>query len=157
MKVEDLMTRDVQTVRTTDRLDVAVREMRDHQCGCVVVVDEPAHPAGIITDRDVAITALETGKRLDEIPASRAMSRPLFTARPEATLSEALGVMQEHQVRRLPVVDEDGRLRGVISLDDIALAAGRARGLFTQGAQAKQVGFALAAICRPHLIGPTPL
>lgn len=156
MKVEGSMTRDVQTVRTSDWLDVAVRKMRDHRCGCIVVVDEPGFPVGIITDRDVAITALETHKPLDAIPASRAMSRPLFTARTDAALTDALALMERHRVRRLPVVDGSGRLAGVISLDDIAIAAERARGRFTRATQAKRVGLALAWIGRPLGIGAKP-
>jgi CBS domain-containing protein len=99
--------------------------MRDRRVGSVVIVDGE-RPCAVITDRDVAIAlGANGGKRSDEV--DKHASRPLVTGDTGMDLEEAAAKMVQHRVRRLPVVDGDGALTGIVTLDDIAVKAGDLR------------------------------
>jgi CBS-domain-containing membrane protein len=106
----------------------------------------------MITDRDVCMAAYTQAQLLGRIPVSQAMSRELYSCTPEENLADVEKRMRAHQVRRLPVVDSEGRLRGFLSLADIAQRATKdAKGK----ASAKQVSYAevgetVAAVTRPR-------
>jgi len=119
MKIRDLMTKDVATCTATDSLNRAAQLMWDRRCGSVRVLDDGDQVVGILTDRDVCMAAYTQGRRIDDIPVTTAMSRPVWTCTPSNTTEEAEDLMMAHGVRRLVVVDE-GRLQGLVSLDDIA-------------------------------------
>ena len=119
MNIADLMTRDVAACRTTDSLNRAAQLMWERRCGCVPVLDEHDSVAGIVTDRDVCMAAYTQGRRIDDIAVTTAMSRPVWTCAPSASVDDAEDLMMAHGVRRLVVIEE-GRLCGVVSLDDIA-------------------------------------
>ena len=123
MKVEKLMKTDVGACHPDDLSVVAAKIMWERDCGTVPVVDERAQVLGMITDRDLCIASYLEGKPLHNISVEQAMSRELWSCRPGDDISDAENVMREHQVRRLPVTDEEGRLRGILSLSDIALEA----------------------------------
>lgn len=120
MKVNELMTEDVVTCKTTDSLNRAAQLMWDRRCGSIPVVDDSERVVGILTDRDLCMAAYMQGRRLDDIPATTAMSSPVQTCPPSASVEEAQNLMMAHGIRRLVVVDAGGALRGLISLDDIA-------------------------------------
>ena len=120
MKVSDLMTTDVATCSADDSLNRAAQTMWERRCGCVPVVDHDERVVGMVTDRDVCMAAYTQGRRLDDIAVTSAMSHPARVCPGTATAEEAGSLMMAHAVHRLVVVDDDGRLRGVISLDDIA-------------------------------------
>jgi CBS domain-containing protein len=113
------MTRNVASCTTSESLNRAAQLMWDRRCGSVPILDESGRVVGMITDRDVCMAAYTQGKRLDDIPVTTAMSRPVRTCAPSATVDEAEDLMMAHGVRRLAVVD-DGQLCGVVSLDDLA-------------------------------------
>ncbi len=152
MHVEDLMSRRVATVRPTEGLDRVARLMQELGCGCVAVTDEESNVVGIVTDRDACMACLRTDKALSRLEARAAMSRVVFTCAPSDTIAEAERSMAQHQVRRLPVVDAQGSLRGILSLDDIAKEAWREEGLIAPPVSADAVGRTLGQISRPHLI-----
>lgn len=152
MRVRELMTRSVATVRPTDRLHHAARLMRGRGCGCLAVVDDESKVVGVLTDRDVCMAALDAGRPLSEIDVRSAMSPRVFHCRVDETIAEAERVMGLHQVRRLPVLDADGSLQGILSLDDIALEARRSQDLIVPPVSAASVGKTLGEIDRPHLI-----
>lgn len=156
MRVDELMTRRVMTVRAQDGLDRAARLMQDHACGCVPVVDEDSAVVGILTDRDVCMAALRADRSLSLVQARYAMSANVYTCSPEDTIEEAERRMGQHQVRRLPVVDADGRVRGILSLDDIAREAARQEGLIMPPVATREVGRTLGQITRPHLLENPP-
>jgi CBS domain-containing protein len=125
MKVEKLMEKEVGACEPNDAGAVAAKMMWERDCGAVPVVNEQAQVLGMITDRDLCIASYLEGKPIHEIPVSRVMSRELWTCHPGDDVTAAENTMREHQVRRLPVVDEEGKLRGVLSLCDIAREAER--------------------------------
>jgi CBS domain-containing protein len=156
MNVETLMTRSVGTCRPSDGLDQAARTMKSHDCGCVVVTDGCGHPTAIVTDRDICLCSLRTLRPLQMIHVSDAMSTNVITCRPEDSAMRAQAIMCQNRVRRLPVVDADGHLVGILSLDDIAREAASERDLFAPRVPANEVGMTLAAVSRRHIVVEEP-
>src|SRR5579863_1379764 len=122
MTVADFMTSDVATCKTTDSLNRAAQLMWERRCGCVPVLDDNGRVVGMLTDRDLSMAAYTQGRRLDDMPATTAMSHSLQSCLPSASIEAAEDLMMAHAVRRLVVVDADGRLCGIVSVDDLAKA-----------------------------------
>ncbi|MEZ5318525.1 MAG: CBS domain-containing protein [Vicinamibacterales bacterium] len=120
MTVGDLCTRMVVTADPEESIFDAATRMRDLHVGDLVVVDEDQRPIGILTDRDIVVGALADGIDPLDVPrVGEVMTRDLVTAMPDESLSDVLGRMRVHGIRRLPVVSASGRLEGLIALDDI--------------------------------------
>ena len=153
MNVEQLMTKNVRTCRPEENLNEAARVMWETDVGCVPVVasDGTGHVMGIITDRDICMSAYTQGKALHEISISTAMSRNVVACQPDDTIARAEERMREHRVRRLPVLDDGGQLLGVISLTDLAREAAQERRKKTKKVSDADVGKTLSAICEPRL------
>jgi CBS domain-containing protein len=120
MNAADIMTTNVATCVAGDTLNRATQIMWDRRCGSVAVLDGTGAVAGVLTDRDVAMAAYTQGRRLDDISVETGMSRPALTCLPTATIEEVEDLMMANAVRRIVVVDGDGRLQGLVSIDDIA-------------------------------------
>jgi CBS domain-containing protein len=126
MKVERLMTPDVETCAPEANLAHAAMIMWRRDCGFVPVVENPSGLfAGVITDRDICMATATRHSYAHLIPVREVMSSRAFTCAPTDDVRVAMHRMSEGQVRRLPVVDKQGKLKGVISLNDLALAAER--------------------------------
>jgi CBS domain-containing protein len=147
MNVEKLMSRNVQRCGVADDLNVPARILWENDCGCVPVVDAKDHVVGMITDRDICIAAYTQGRSLRDIPVREAMSKKLYSCRPADDVSKAVEVMRREQVRRLPVVDENARLVGVLSLNDLACEARSERASRHKELTLDQVGLTLASVC----------
>ncbi len=126
MLVRQLMTSNVKSCSPEDTLDVVGRRLWDGDVGALVVVSG-THAVGMITDRDVCMAAYTQRRPLHELVVSSAMSRELHTVRPEDPVDTALRVMKERQVRRLAVVDDAGRPRGLVSMNDLVRESTRPR------------------------------
>jgi len=98
--------------------------MVDCDCGEIPVVDKERKPIGVITDRDIACRAVAKGLNTAEMTVSDVMSTPVVCVRPEDDLEECCRLMEHKQIRRVPVVDEQGGCCGIISLADIARRLG---------------------------------
>jgi CBS domain-containing protein len=150
MQIRDVMSREVFSCTTDVPLTEAARIMWDRDLGAVPVLDgATGRPCGVLTDRDIAMAAYTQGKPIAEIRVSEAMSRGLHCARPDGDLTQAHALMRHHQVRRLPVLDESDALVGMLTLNDLALAA-------TDGARMAtrlDVSETLAAVSRPRSSG----
>ena len=116
--IRELMTENPRTVSPGDTIQDAAKIMRDEDTG-VVPITEGENLVGVITDRDIAIRAIAEGKN-GQTPVREVASQDLVTIDPQQELDEALRLMAQHQVRRLPVVEEDGRLVGIVSQADVA-------------------------------------
>lgn len=117
--VKDLMTRDVQTIVSTAAIAEAAKLMRDGDFG-LLPVGTPERLEGTISDRDIVIRAIAEGKGADT-PVSGVMSAGVSAVREDDTLAEASAQMQKHRVRRLPVLNANGQLVGILSLGDLAV------------------------------------
>jgi len=147
MLVNELMTKVVRTCRPDDMLTSVARDMWDGDCGCIPVVDDHNRPVAMVTDRDIAMASFLTGEPLHRLPVKSAASQTLHTVRDDEDLAAAMTLMQTHRVRRLPVVDGDGRLVGVLSAADLARAETAAKP--KNGAKPSPFTWTLAAISEP--------
>ena len=118
-RIREFMTKDPRSVQTGTSVIDAARIMRDGDTGIVPVV-EGEKLVGTVTDRDIAIRVVAEGKSPESTTVGEIASRELVTIDPQQELDEALRLMARHQVRRLPVVEEDGRLVGIVAQADIA-------------------------------------
>ena len=123
MKVKDVMTRGVQTCKASDTLSQAAALMAAHGCGFIPVVARGGELEGVATDRDVALTAYREDQPLSGIAVWSAMSSTVIVCYVDDPISLAEKLMCDNRVRRLPVLDFNDRLAGVISVDDLALQA----------------------------------
>jgi CBS domain-containing protein len=118
-KLRDVMTSNPRTVEARAPVIEAATLMRDEDVGIVPIV-EGDRLVGTITDRDIAIRLVAEGKDLQTTTVREIASTQLVTIDPDQDLEEALRLMAQHQVRRLPVVEEDGRLVGIVAQADVA-------------------------------------
>ena len=151
MRVEQLMTKQVKSCSADDTLDRAAQLMWDNDCGCLPVCagDGVNRAVGVITDRDVCMSALFQGRPLRELRVADAMARQLQACRPRDSLSDVETTMRQARIRRLPVVDEQGAVIGMIALADLAREAARQSTAARQEITETEVGDTLAAICEP--------
>lgn len=119
--VKDAMTSDVKTAAPSVSLADAAKLMKQEDVGSVPVVDGE-RLIGMLTDRDIVVRGIADGSDPHAVRAGDIASRDIVTVRPDDDLEEALRLMAQHQVRRLPVVD-DGHLVGVLAQADVALEA----------------------------------
>lgn len=123
MKVGDLCSPNVVVAEPLASLREAALAMRNSHVGALVVVERKAgvvQPVGILTDRDIVVAVIAVpGARPEDIRVGDAMSQPLAVAREDDGVFEAIQVMRERAVRRLPVIARDGSLRGIVTLDDL--------------------------------------
>jgi CBS domain-containing protein len=125
MKIEQIMTPSPATCGPTDNLGQVVEHMWDADCGIVPVVDDGGHLLGVITDRDICIATGTRDLAPAQIRAVDMVRGSVVACRPDDDLQTALALMKQHRLRRLPVTTEEGVLHGIVSLNDIALIAGR--------------------------------
>jgi len=125
-KIRDVMTSNPRTIEPSTTVQEAAKLMRDEDVGQIPIV-ENGSVSGIVTDRDIVLNVVAEGVDPTSTPVSQIASRDLITIDPEQTLDEALRLMGQHQVRRLPVCEEDGRLVGIVAQADIALQSDDAR------------------------------
>jgi CBS domain-containing protein len=151
LRVGDLMQSDVRSCKPEDALSEPARIMWERDCGCVPVVaqDGSQRVVGMITDRDICMAAYTSGGRLSQMQVKGVMAKRVHSCHPEEPVSEAEATMRSAQVRRLPVVDADGRLRGILSLADVAEGAAGLRAPAGAVSDA-EVAHTLEAICRPR-------
>jgi CBS domain-containing protein len=156
MKIRDLMTKQVATVRATDSTAVAARLMWDCDCGAVPVLDGEGRAIAMITDRDICMAALMRDAAPSAIPVSEAMSQTLRFCAPDESVSTAESIMRTYQIRRIPIVDKDRRPVGVLSLADIVRATERKKkGRTTKKVAPAEVAGTLAEICALPAREPT--
>ena|SRR5262245_58075685 len=147
MKVQDVMTRNVKSCRPESNVDQAAMMMWDNDCGVLPVVDNENRVMGMITDRDIAIAASTRGQVTSQIRVGDVMSGNVYACAEDEDLKSALHTMRREKVRRLPVINYDGRLAGILSLNDIVLRAGEARTGWAPEISQEEVVSTFKAIC----------
>jgi CBS domain-containing protein len=116
----DVMTADPVCCSPMTTLDKIARLMASNNCGQIPVLDASGRPVGVITDRDIICRVVAEGRDPRDYTAEMVMSEPVFSVGVDAPLAVAVSLMDEHQVRRLPVLDNDGCCAGIIAQADIA-------------------------------------
>jgi CBS domain-containing protein len=117
--VEEIMTTNPRTVKVDDTVLEAAQVMRDNDIGNAIVVED-GQVTGIVTDRDIAVRAVADGRDPGSTPVGDIATTGTQAIEPEASVDDALRMMREHDIRRLPVV-KNGRPVGIISLGDLAV------------------------------------
>ena len=119
MTVGRICTRTTHLADPHETVRTAARRMEDVNVGTLVVLDVNRRPIGIVTDRDLVLRCVARGLDPDETTVSQVMSAPPRCVVETAPIEDAMAILRRASVRRLPVVDDDGRLEGIVSVDDV--------------------------------------
>ena len=136
MRVQDIMSVALKSCRPETNLAEAASIMWEGDCGILPVTGDDGKVIGMITDRDIAIAAGTTNRLPSEIQVGDAMSRDLFHCNPDDDIHLALETMRKGKVRRLPVVNSEGVIEGILSINDVARHAEK-----TEGRKATELSF----------------
>jgi CBS domain-containing protein len=128
MKVQDMMTSDVQCCGPDTNLAAAAKMMWDSDCGALPVLHVHGQVMGMITDRDICMATATKNRPPSEITVWETVSGKAHTCRMSDDVHTAREIMKRERIRRLPVVDEEGVLQGVVAMNDFVLLAGEAKG-----------------------------
>ncbi len=118
-QVRELMTPDPEHLSADDTLVTAAQRMRDADVGSLPICDADGQVTGIVTDRDIVVKCIADGGNPSSATVGSIASEMVYTVRPDDQIENALTVMEDHQVRRLPIV-ENGRLVGMLAQADVA-------------------------------------
>jgi CBS domain-containing protein len=128
MKVEDVMTRPARSCRSDASMAAAAEIMLDARCGFLPVVEESGAVIGVVTDRDICLAVAKIDRPASMIPVSQIIRRPVIGCRANDEIHKALHAMEGAHIRRLPVLDDEGRVVGVVSMTDVVARTGRPAG-----------------------------
>lgn len=144
MNVKSLMTSEPRTCTRTTSLAEAAALMLDADCGILPVVDDEGKLVGVVTDRDMYIALATRNKLASQLTVGEVARHKVFTCGPDDDVQSALATMKQHHVRRLPVEGFGGTVAGIISMNDILLAAGK------KGVGSADIIDTFQAICAHH-------
>ena len=144
MKIRDVMTAEPRTCSPGTNLAAAAELMLEGDCGILPVM-EGGKLVGVVTDRDMYIALATRNTRASQLTVGEVARKNVLTCGPEDDVHAALGTMKEHRVRRLPVEGFGGSVLGIVSMNDILLAAGP-----DQGVRSDKVLDTFQAICSHH-------
>jgi len=125
MEVRSAMTCNPACVQADTPLREVARLMVEHDCGEIPVVEEGSRPIGVVTDRDITVRSVARGVNPVDLPAREVMTSPVVTVSPETSLDDCCNLMEQHQIRRVLVVDDAGALCGIVAVADVARTAGK--------------------------------
>src|SRR5688500_17225126 len=122
MRIEDVMTRNPACCTPETGLREVAMMMVENDCGQIPLVRSTADPTilGVVTDRDIVSRLVARGRNPLEMRAEACMSQPVITVRTDASVEDCIRLMESHRIRRVPVVDGEGLMRGIVSQADIA-------------------------------------
>ena len=145
IRVHEIMTAQVTSVHPKTPVERAARLMQECDCGALPVVGDNGVLVGIVTDRDIALRVVAAGRGSREAMVADCMTPRVFACYENESLRECMHQMARHQVRRVPIVDERGRLVGILSQGDIARFSARRRG----ATQKRAVADVVSAVSEP--------
>ncbi|HZI86096.1 MAG TPA: CBS domain-containing protein [Pyrinomonadaceae bacterium] len=123
MKVKKVMTPNAKAIWLTESLADAARLMWENDCGVLPIIKDGRKVVGLITDRDICMASAMRDRNPSGISVEEVMTGEVYAVKPEDNIDQALQVMQQHQIRRLPVINPEGELEGILSMNDIVLKA----------------------------------
>jgi CBS-domain-containing membrane protein len=123
MKVKEVMTPEAKAIWITESLAKAAKEMWENDCGVLPIIKDGRRVVGLITDRDICMALAMRDRNPSAISVEEVMNATVYAAEPEEDIEQALQKMREHRVRRLPVLNLEGELEGILSMNDIVLKA----------------------------------
>jgi CBS-domain-containing membrane protein len=147
MKVKEVMNPDAKAIWITGSLADAAKSMWDNDCGVLPIIKDGRRVVGVITDRDICMATAIKDSSPSSISVEEVMTGEVYSVKPEDEITEALKTMQEHKIRRLPVVNPEGELEGILSMNDIVLKANAVTGKKTPLIEYADVVKTYQAIC----------
>lgn len=127
MKVNEVMTPNVKAIWLTESLADAAKLMWDHDCGALPVIKDGRKVIGMITDRDICMAVAIRDANPSSISVEEVITGQVYSVNPEDDIERALQTMQDHKIRRLPVLNADDELEGILSMNDVVLNAKAAK------------------------------
>ena len=124
MRVSEFMLRTPACCAPETNLGAAVEILWNRNCGILPVVDVENRVKAVVTDRDICIALGTRDRRPGEITVAEVASQPVYVCQPTDKIDDGLTMMAKAKIRRLPVVDQEGKLVGILSMDDIVLHVG---------------------------------
>ena len=122
MDIRSVMTANPATCGRDATLQEVAQLMKQNDCGQIPVVDEGNKPVGVITDRDIAVRAVAEGTDTRNATAADYMTAPVATVRDNSSIDDCYRLMEQNQIRRVVVVDQQGNVAGIVAQADIALS-----------------------------------
>ena len=123
MKVRELMTSNPAVCDLNASVSEAARKMWDSDCGVLPVLKDGREVVGLLTDRDICMALVINDCKASDVSAEKIISGQVYSVTPEDEIQTALALMQENKVRRLPVITDEGDLKGMVSMNDVVLRA----------------------------------
>ena len=123
MKVKEVMAPNAKAIWLTESLTDAAQMMWENDCGVLPIIKDGRKVVGIITDRDICMAMAMRNQSPSAISVEEVMSGQVYSVLAEDNIDQALQAMQEHRIRRLPVVNVEGELEGMLSMNDVVLKA----------------------------------
>lgn len=119
MKVKELMTPNAKAIWLTESLADAAELMWENDCGVLPIIKDGRKVIGMITDRDICMALAMRDRNPSGVSVEEVMTGQVYSVNPEDDIDQALEAMQEHKIRRLPVVNAEGELEGILSMNDV--------------------------------------
>ena len=123
MKVKEIMTPNATAIWLTESLADAAKLMWESDCGVLPIIKDGRKVIGMITDRDICMAVAIRDANPSGISVEEVMTGQVYSVNSEDEVNQALQAMQEHKIRRLPVVNSEGELEGIVSMNDVVLNA----------------------------------
>ncbi len=151
MKVKEVMTPNPKAIWLTESLADAAQLMWHNDCGVLPIIKDGHKVVGMITDRDICMGAAIRDRNPSSISVEEVMTGEVYAIQGEDSIDQALLTMQEHKIRRLPVINLEGELEGILSMNDIVLHAKSGRDQRKDSIRYADVVKAYASICEHSL------
>lgn len=139
MKVKEVMTPDPKAIWITQSLADAAKTMWENDCGILPIIKDGRKVVGMISDRDICMATAMRDRNPSGISVEEVMNATVYATEAEEDVIDALQTMREHKIRRLPVLNLEGELQGIVSMNDIVLKAKERNGKKPQIAYADVV------------------
>lgn len=147
MKVKEIMTPSATAIWLTESLADAAKLMWDNDCGVLPIIKDGRKVIGMITDRDICMAMAMRDATPSSVSVEEVMTGQVYAVKPEDDVDLALQEMQEHRIRRLPVVNTEGELEGILSMNDIVLKAKKSNTTAADAIKYSDVVKTYQAIC----------
>ena len=154
MKVKEVMTPDAKAIWLTESLADAAKLMWENDCGVLPIIKDGRKVIGLITDRDICMAIAMRDTVPSSVSVEEVMTGLVYAVKPEDDVHEALQTMQEHKIRRLPVLNVEGELEGMLSMNDIILHAKTSKSAAAGTIKYEDVVKTYQAICEHPVPAP---
>jgi CBS domain-containing protein len=147
MKVKEVMTPHAKAIWLTESLADAAKLMWENDCGVLPIIKDGQKVIGMITDRDICMAIAMRDTNPSCVSVEEVMTGQVYSVSSEDEVAQALQAMQEHKIRRLPVVNPEGELEGIVSMNDIVLNAKKSKSTASDAINYEDVVKTYQAIC----------